>query len=108
MDKVTKVGYVVIDTYYNIDNQVCKVSVTNRVFSSKKKAQEWIVSTNGAGLLQKVSKYANANNMSVKLYEMDDDGMTYLVDVIDGDKSYHTIQYTIAPIKYIEGGSCLC
>ena len=100
MNELTNTNYVVIGTYYNIDNEVCNVIVENYMFSSQEKAKEWIITAKDVRLCQQeASKYAAKNNMLVKFSGVGDDGMNYVIDIVDGDKVYHAIQYTIAPIK---------
>lgn len=100
MNKQTFTQYIIVGTYYTLSGEISHTQCVGNMFSTQGAAREWLISDKGMGLVKKCSEYASNHGMSLEFLQNDNEGLSYILDVIDGDKIYPSIQYDIVAIKY--------
>lgn len=100
MNKKVLTKYIVVGTYFTLDGNISHAQSIGGMFSALSTAQKWVISNKGGGLLEKCSEYALSHGMTVELSQNDAEGLSYLLEVVDGKTRYPSIQYDIVALKY--------
>lgn len=104
MNKTAFTQYIIVSTYFTLEGDISYTRCIGNPFSTLSAAQKWIVSNKGDSLLKKCGKYASNHGMTVNLSQNDTEGLSYLLEVVDGDTRYPSIQYDIIALKYKNKG----